>query len=179
MDFAGVAESVTRFLDSRKARWALVGGVGLAAYGLARTTLDLDFATESGVQDALVTFLQAEGYETLHRSRGFSNHLHPDPRRGRLDFVYVGDDTADRLFGAARRLPGPGGLELIVAAPEHLAAMKVQALRDDPDRELQDLADIRFLLRLPGIDRAAVREYFARHGLLDRYESIAGERGPS
>lgn len=176
MDFATVTELVTRFLDGAGRRWAVVGGVGLASYGLARTTLDLDFATELEAQSQLVAFLEGLGYETLHRSRGYSNHLHPEPEKGRVDFVYVEGATAEKLFAATRLVPGPGGREIRVASPEHLAAMKVQALRNDPERELQDLADLRFLLHLPEIDRAAVRQYFERHGLLDRYESLTRER---
>jgi hypothetical protein len=172
VDFVATTVRVTDFLESHGFRAALVGGLALAAYGLPRTTLDADFLTEQPAQEPLVTFLEALGYETLHRSRGYSNHLHSNPDSGRIDFVYVDEATAAKVFGAARRLPGPGGQPVTVAAPEHLAAMKVLAMRNDPSREPQDLADLRFLLALPGIDRAVVRESFVRHGLLDRFEAL-------
>jgi hypothetical protein len=172
VDFAAVAGRIEEFLDERGYRWALIGGVALAAYGLARTTLDLDLVTEARARDALIGFLEAAGYETLHRSAGYSNHLHARAELGRVDVVYVDPATAAKLFAGARRLAGPGGRELPVPAPEHLAAMKVFAIRNDPSRELQDLADLRFLLTLPGVDRAAVRDSFERHGLADRYEAL-------
>ena len=172
MDFAAVAVRLEEFLDGRSFRWALIGGVGLAAYGLARTTLDLDLVTEARARDELIGFLEAAGYETLHRSGGYSNHLHTRAALGRVDVVYVDPATAAKLFAGARRLPGPGGREFPVPAPEHLAAMKVFAIRNDPSRELQDLADLRFLLALPDIDHAAVKDSFARHGLADRYEAL-------
>lgn len=50
--------------------------------------------------------------------------------------------------------------------------MSVSAIRNDPSRELQDLADLKFLLALPGVDRAVVRESFVRHGLADRFEAL-------
>ncbi len=50
--------------------------------------------------------------------------------------------------------------------------MKVQAMKNDPDRRLQDLADIRFLLDLPGVDEEEVRGYFARAGLLRDFDEI-------
>jgi hypothetical protein len=59
-----------------------------------------------------------------------------------------------------------------VPRPEHLAAMKVHAMKNDPERSLQEMADIRFLLTLPGVDRDAVRERFERAGLADRYREI-------
>ncbi len=163
---------VTGFLAERGFDGALVGGVGLAAYGLARTTLDLDLATERRAQEAVVAFLEELGYETLHRSAGYSNHLHPDPELGRVDLVYLDEATAVRFFAACRSVPGPGGLPVRVASPEHLAAMKVTAIKNDPTRLHQDLADLRFLLGLPGIDREEVRQYFSKHGLLGHYEEL-------
>lgn len=146
--------------------------MGLAAYGLARTTLGLDFATEARARDELISFLEATGYETLYRSPGYSNHVHGESALGRVDVVYVDAATAEKLFSEARLLPGPDGRQVPVPTPEHLAAMKIFAIRNDPTRELQDLADLRFLLALPGIDRAAVRDSFVRHGLADRYEAL-------
>jgi hypothetical protein len=34
------------------------------------------------------------------------------------------------------------------------------------------MADIRFLLTLPGVDRREVRSYFERHGLKDRIDEL-------
>jgi hypothetical protein len=50
--------------------------------------------------------------------------------------------------------------------------MKVQAMRNDPSRLLQDLADVQYLLRLAGIDRAEVRGYFERAGLQEWYDKL-------
>lgn len=50
--------------------------------------------------------------------------------------------------------------------------MKVTAIKNDPTRLHQDLADLRFLLGLLGIDREEVRQYFSKHGLLGRYEEL-------
>jgi len=47
--------------------------------------------------------------------------------------------------------------------------MKVHAMRNDPARLVQDLADVQHLLRLPETDRSEVRGYFEK----------AGEQSPS
>jgi hypothetical protein len=47
-----------------------------------------------------------------------------------------------------------------------------QAMKNDPRRELQDMADVQALLRLPGVDAAEVRGYFERAGMLDKYDAI-------
>ena len=80
--------------------------------------------------------------------------------------------TAVRLFAGVTLVPGPSGRPIPVPRREHLIAMKVQAMKNDPSRELQDLADVQALLRLPGIDAVEVRGYFERAQLLDRYDAI-------
>ena len=172
MDFARVLESVCGFLDEQEVRYAVVGGLGLAAYGMARTTLDVDLVVDGEAQEELIVFLSGLGYRTLHRSEGYSNHEHPDPDWGGVDIVYVRGETSERLFAGTRTVLGPRGRELPVPRPEHLAAMKVLAMKNDPTRTFQELADIRFLLELPGVDRGEVRGYFERHGLAERYREL-------
>ena len=151
---------------------ALAGGLALAAYGLPRMTFDLDLVVDGDHRRELIDFLAAAGFETLFSSAGYSNHLHPDPSLGRVDVIYVRGRTRETVFREARLLPGPGGSPIPVPRPEHLAAMKVQAIRNDPTRTFGDLADIGFLLRLPGVDRAEVRSYFVKHGMGDRYVEL-------
>jgi hypothetical protein len=151
---------------------AVAGGVALAAYGNPRLTIDLDIVTESGAQPDLVTALEAAGYRTLYRSTGFSNHLHADAEWGRVDMIYVDAATSAKLFPATRLLPGPGGRAIRVPRPEHLIAMKVQAIANAPERTLQDLADIRQLLALPELDLAEARGYFAKAGLLEKWKDV-------
>lgn len=59
-----------------------------------------------------------------------------------------------------------------IPRPEHLIAMKVLAMKNDPERVFQELADIRNLMLLPDIDREMIREYFRKHGLEARYDEL-------
>jgi hypothetical protein len=173
LNFEAVLRAVSGFLEEREARFAVIGGVALAALGLPRTTVDLDFIVDSSIQDELIGFLESRGYETLHRSSGYSNHRHADLAVwGKVDFVYVKGRTSQEIFASARPAQGPGGFRILVPKPEHLAALKVQAIKNDPERALQDLADVRFLLTLPGVDRYEIRDYFDRQGLGDRFDEI-------
>lgn len=172
VDFARELASVRSFLLERRVRSAVIGGVALAAYGHSRLTLDLDIVTEAVVQDALIDAMESRGFVTLHRSVGYSNHRHPQSSHGRVDFMYVRGETAERLFAAVRRRPGPGGEMMDVPRPEHLVAMKVRAIADAPERMWQDLADIGYLVRLDGVDRDEVRGYFERAGLGEKWREI-------
>ncbi len=160
------------FLDEKAYRYAVIGGVALATLGFSRTTQDLDLILEQKAQDDLIRFLESQGYETLHHSRGYSTHLHSDPDRGRLDFVYVDSQTGEKLFAGCSPRQGPTGIEVPVPRPEHLAALKIVAIKNDPTRTFQDMADIRSLLALPGVDRAEVEAYFERHGLKDQFDEL-------
>ncbi len=165
MKLGEVLRPIAEYLEAQGQPCALVGGLGLAAHGLPRATLDLDLLVPAEAQTALIEFMEELGYDTLHRSSGYSNHLHPDEALGRVDFVYVRGETRDKVFSSATELAGPDGVRVLVPRPEHLAAMKVLAMKNDPKRRLQELADIARLLELPGVDREEVRAYFEQHGL--------------
>jgi len=172
LDFGQVASHVLPVLEEHGYPCAVVGGLGLHAYGHSRVTFDLDLLTLSKAQEMLVPHLERLGYRTLHVSAGFSNHSHSDPEWGGLDVIYVDEDTASRLFAASSRTLELGGREVPVPSAEHLIAMKVQAMRNDPSRELQDLADIQYLLGLPETSREKARGYFERAGLMDWYGKL-------
>ena len=169
LDFARVIDAVAGFLERENAPFALVGAFALHAYGLSRATFDLDFVTEAEVRERLIAFLESLGYETLHASSGYSNHLHSDAAAGRLDFIYVAGETSRRLFSAPGTTLRLGGRDLPVPRAEHLVAMKVHAMKNDPERVFQEMADIRVLLRVPGIDEDEVRGYFERAEMENRY----------
>ncbi len=172
LDFPRVLQKLNGFLVDREIQFAVIGGVGLAAYGIARFTIDLDLLVGHEHQQDLVGYLKKCGYQTLHRSNGYSNHQHADPALARVDVVYVREETRRQIFGAARKLVGPGGSEILVPSPEHLAAMKVVAMKNDSDRTLQDLADIRELMKLPGVDHQAIRATFEKHDLGKRWNDL-------
>ncbi len=144
----------------------------MAAYGHARTTLDLDLVVEDNAQKTLIIFMESQGYETVYRSVGYSNHIHSDPNLGRVDFVYVAGETGQRLFSSAKSIRGPQGLLVLVPKAEHLAAMKVVAMKHDPTRVFHEMDDIRFLLNLPGVNREEIRGYFEKHGMGERFEEL-------
>jgi hypothetical protein len=172
MDFELVIGTLKRYFEAEGVRYAVIGGFGLHAYGLARATFDVDFVVDAGAQGRLIDHLESLGYETLSVTGGYSNHLHRDRAWGRLDFVYVRDPSAETLFAACRSMPIVGGVEAPVPRPEHLAAMKAQAMKNDPERAFQEMADVQFLLRLPGTDRDEVRRHFERRGLGERYREL-------
>jgi hypothetical protein len=173
VDFVAIAQRIERRLAELDAPVALVGALAFSAYGHSRSTADLDLLTLRRVQAELVSFLEAEGYETLHVSSGYSNHVHREAAKGRVDVVYVDAATAEKVFSGAEVRCALGGVALLVPTAEHLIAMKVRAMKNDPRRQLQDMADIQALLRSTTVDRDAVRRYFVDLELQHLYDQIA------
>lgn len=172
VQFDQVLKTFARFLEESRIRYALIGGLAMQAWGYSRFTRDIDFVADRAGRDRVVSFAQSQGYETLYLSEGYSNHLHPDPRFGRVDFMYVDEETADKLFPLAVVKPILGDVEAPVPTPEHLAAMKAISMKNSPQRVLIDSPDVQFLLSLPGVDREQIRDYFAQHGLLELFDAI-------
>ena len=54
--------------------------------------------------------------------------------------------------------------------------MKVQAIKNAPERTWQDMADIAFLLALDGVDRVEAKSYFEKAELLERWHDVEGSR---
>ncbi|MEM1181758.1 MAG: hypothetical protein AAGM22_25665, partial [Acidobacteriota bacterium] len=126
MDLEKLLDEITDLLDRQGIRWALIGGMALGAYGVGRHTADVDLVVDRDSQTTLVSRLEEAGFETLFVSSGYSNHTRG---KDRVDFVYVNVTTADQLFGKARVIDS-GERRLQVVSPEHLAAMKVLAMKN-------------------------------------------------
>lgn len=176
MDAEKLLGLVAGHLDRIGAPWALAGGFALNALGFARLTKDVDLVIDDRAREPLLHALMEEGFAVLYTSEGYSNLLHPNPALGRLDLIWLEGETSRKVFAGCREVPGPGSRPIRVPRPEHLLAMKAAAIANNPDRGIRDLADVQFLLRLPGIDDNEVRGYFARKGLLDLWQRLRRPR---
>jgi hypothetical protein len=54
--------------------------------------------------------------------------------------------------------------------------LKVQAMKDAPERTWQDLVDIAYLFRLDGVNRDEVRQYFENAGLVEKWYELTQVR---
>jgi hypothetical protein len=131
----------------------LVGGNAVNAHGYLRTTFDIDVAVSDVDAPFWSKSLEAMGYQMFFATDAFqrfrgtgTSGLFP------LDLMLLAVDTFQKMHNAAV-LRKVGGLQLPVASPLHLAAMKFHALRQ-PQRAAdgKDLQDIIGLIRGGFID---------------------------
>jgi len=171
MNFGRVLQEVREALDRHRVRFALAGGVAVAAHGVQRTTLDLDLVVANAQADAAVEALENLGFETLRRSTGFSNHLRVG-RGERIDLLFVGEPTATAMFERAAPRDLFGAEAIAVVDPEHLVAMKLFAVQVNPARAGLDLEDVRALMQRGLVDAETVSVYLDRYGLGEHRKAL-------
>lgn len=130
MRFDEVLTTFTREMERLDLRYAVIGGLAVQALGLSRFTRDIDLVVESSGRDAVICFAESLGYETLHASEGYSNHLHADETMGRIDFMYVTPEDV----AALERV----GAHDVLGPVEYLAFLKAFAARHPPTREIPE-----------------------------------------
>ena len=176
MKFKEIFQLMVDFFKREKIDYALIGAFALKAYGYMRATADIDFIVRQKDQAEIIAHLESLGFETVYSSSGYSNHVHPLSCSGRIDFVYVKGNTAESIFNETKRLLVLGNIAMPVVKAEHIVALKAFAMKNDTDRALKEMADIKELLNLPGIDLQEVRKYFEKYGQMERYYDIIGEK---
>lgn len=172
MDFSSVLAETKSAFEREGIRFALAGGVAVATYGIQRSTLDLDLVVPRADADAAVGALERLGYETIRRSEGFSNHLR-SAGTARVDLLFVTEPTASALFARATQQSVFDETAVAVVHPEHLVAMKLFALKQNPARQAIDLEDVRALLHEGLVDSSIVSGYLVRYEL-EEYRRALG-----
>jgi hypothetical protein len=162
------------FCEREKIDFALIGAFAMQAYGYVRATRDIDFVARRKSRTTIITRLESLGFETLHSSDGYSNHLHPVGTL-RVDFVYVDDPTAEKIFKEASRTTFLKNITVPVATAEHLVNMKLFAAKNAPERMLRELADIKELVKSAGIDYSSVQRLFEKYGFGDRVHEVCDD----
>jgi len=163
------------FCERGSIDYALIGAFAMQAYGYVRATRDIDFVVRRQSQSKIVSHLESIGFETIHRSDGYSNHLHPVGSL-RVDFVYVDDATAEKIFAETKRVTLFKNIAVPVAKAEHLLAMKLFAAKNAPERLLRELADIKELAKAAGIDKGILKQLFEKYGFGGRLNEVSDDK---
>ncbi len=154
----GVADLLREFAEVAAragVAWYVFGAQAVAAYGVPRTTADVDVTVVLGAVsvERLVAGLTRAGFALKVRDPAFVRETRVLPARHLasgwdLDVVLAGPGI-EELFAARVRRLQVADLVVPVIAPEDLIATKLLAQRP------KDLEDIRGLLRTaPNLDRA-------------------------
>jgi predicted nucleotidyltransferase len=173
----------TRFRDAG-IEYALIGGLAMAAHGIQRSTLDMDFIILLSDMDAVDGVMAELSYKLAFRSQNVSHYQSADPRYGRIDVLHAFRDASKRMVQRAKVFPVTPYSSLPVVSLEDLIGLKVQAAFNDPTRNESDWSDIREIVRHAGrfklrLDWPLIGDYLALFAQEHSLEPLKQLYGPA
>lgn len=150
-------------LDQNEVPHAMIGGLAMACYGSGRATVDLDLLIKEENKDLVKTLFLANGFNLVNETVEVMQFA----GLGYVDILLARRPISQQILNEANG-NGPEGIRFIKA--EDLIGLKIQAYCNDPSRELQDKADIQFLVEnVDGMDWKRIKTYA---DLFNQWEAI-------
>jgi hypothetical protein len=157
------------FAKREHIRWYLFGAQAVAAYGVPRTTGDIDVTIDLANRGlgTLVAPLRRAGFVPRIADESFAieTQVYPvfhKPTQWNFDLVLAGPGLEQRFLDEVH-LFADGRHKIPVIAPEYLVTLKILAGRDI------DLEDVRGMIRLAVLDHAKVEQTLAElESMLDQ-----------
>lgn len=163
MYFISVFKFLIENLEREKIDFAIIGGFALQAFGIPRTTFDIDLLILSEHSEKIKDIMIRHGYNLMHESEEVLNFHGKKPELGRVDFMLAHRKYAVEMLKRAERKEIFGGkFNIRVIRLEDQIGLKVQSSSNDPQRLHKDMADIELLIRnnYANLDLNLLREYF-------------------
>ncbi|MDA8241183.1 MAG: nucleotidyl transferase AbiEii/AbiGii toxin family protein [Nitrospiraceae bacterium] len=178
MDFKIVFSKLLTAFEEQDVRYALMGGFAMGLWGVARSTVDLDFLVRREDMPKVDKIMAGMGYELRHHSENVSQYVSPLRVMGEVDFLHAfREASVEMLKRAADKKIFNGSLTVRTLRPEDLIGLKLQAIKNNPQREGNDMADIRTLIQSQktGLDWELVRGYCEILKMQDVFEELRGD----
>jgi hypothetical protein len=139
-----LAEYLFRAQRRGEIRFLLIGGRSLEAHGFVRNTKDIDFLIATGDIPSMAALLGKVGYQKQVETSIFSRWKHSSMEAEDVDLMYVTTETFDALAADAIEWK-IGSAMLRVPSVQGLTALKLHAIKNNPDRTHKDGHDILML----------------------------------
>ncbi|MBF0552939.1 MAG: nucleotidyltransferase [Nitrospirae bacterium] len=163
MNFEIVLGTLTNEFARYGISYALIGGLAFNLWGVHRSTVDVDFLVLRNDMEKVAAIMEKNDYECRYKTRNVSQYVSPLRVFGEVDFLHAfRDTTVAMLKRTTVKAAFSGTLNINVLGPEDLIGLKLQAMKNDPERGLIDASDIRALVRIckNSLDVESVKRYF-------------------
>ena len=174
MQIKKVLTAVLLELENNNIPYALIGALAFAYWGHRRYTEDIDFLVQKTDVQKVKAIMEKYGYEIYVDTDNATQFTHQIKEMVDIDFLYANKEASLSMIKQARGFTAIDGVEIKVALPEDLIALKLQAIGLNPKRELQDMADIQAIVELLGdkLNWSIIKEYCMLLAMEEFYERI-------
>lgn len=180
MDFKTVTENLLSAFEAEGIRYALIGGFAMGAWGIARSTVDMDFLIHKSDLPVVHRILTGMDYECRYQTENVSQFVSPLKIFGEIDILHAFREISlGMLQRTEDRKIFNESMTIKVLKIEDLIGLKVQTIANDPLRKPIDLADIESLMETYGgsIDWPIIEEYFALFEFNDLFGELKSKYG--
>ena len=152
-------------LARHKVEALVIGGYSLPAYGVMRQTLDVDCLIAETEINRLNEILSEAGYVEKEKTQNFVRYSHPSIYLMDVDIVLVDKNTFNQMMKEST-VYRMGKMEIRVPSLIDLIALKLHAVKNNPERENRDMGDIVELLKSnPGnLSKAELKSICGKYG---------------
>jgi hypothetical protein len=175
VDFKKTLELILKDFSQNNIRYSLIGGFALGLFGISRTTVDLDFLVHKDDVDKIDKIMKDYQYECVYKTENVSQYVSPVKIFGEIDFIFAKGKISIGIIDRAVSMSIFDGKMIIkVARPEDIIGLKIQALVNNPKRELNEYLDIELLINhfKKDLDWKLIEEYFKIFKLEKKYKEI-------
>jgi hypothetical protein len=175
MDFRSILSALIEKFKENEIHYALMGGLALGLWGVGRSTVDIDFLVDRDDLGKIDRIMQELGYECKFKSENVSQYVSPLKIYGEVDFLHAFREASfEMLTKAMEKEIFAGSLKVRVLVPEDIIGLKLQAIKNNPSREKEDLEDIKALVSLYGknINWAIIKRYAELISMADVYKKL-------
>lgn len=171
MDFKTASRLIASSFAKENIRFALMGGFALAALGVPRATIDLDFLILRDDWEKVDAIMKANGYKCVYKSDEVAQYVSIDNLLGEVDFILAHRNISCKMLERAQEKE-IFSLKLRVLLPEDVIGLKIQALANDETRSAKEYMDIESLLASykNKLDWGILEDYFKLFDLERKYE---------
>ncbi|MFA5161513.1 MAG: hypothetical protein WC421_04630 [Elusimicrobiales bacterium] len=174
MEFEPALKALISRFEEHEVSYALIGGFGMGALGIARATIDLDFLIlKSDMPSAHLIMLDL-GYRRVYFSGNVSQYQSDFKVFGSVDIIHAARPVSMQMLKDAVSLKIFGGSGVRVLLPEDIIGLKVQAMSNDAQRAARDSADIEEILCACAgtVSWPRLEKYFGMFGMSGKFKAL-------
>ncbi|MDP3110614.1 MAG: hypothetical protein Q8M71_00745 [Thermodesulfovibrionales bacterium] len=172
MEYKKVLAAILAGLEKQNISYAMVGAVAMGFWGVRRDTVDIDLLVKAADREKVIALMKGLGYDHLIASNFADQFGHLIKEMGLVDFLYTKKEQG--IIEESKSFRGLGDIDISVALPEDIIGMKLDAIKNNPKREIQDWADIQAIVEVLGdnLDWTKIRNYCKLLDMEEVYEKI-------